>query len=545
MVLRTTSCPLLLRGFWKFLIDDNRESAISVLLICSLFEVTIGQTTSQNFVQTKTYKQTNANPTDAKQVNTTVEYADGLGRPLQTVQAVSSPTGKDVVSFVQYDAYGRQTQQFLPFTATGAGAYQANPDGTQAGFYGSNAPALDASDTGRPWADIGFENAPLNRPVSQRAAGNLSATATTHYGTNGGEVNRYLFQPHANLYATVAQNGTHPAHTLTYVEITDESGRVSRVYQDSDGLTLLKRVYASPDVLDTYYVYDVLNRLRAVLQPEAQGRPLDANTLKHYAFLYRLDYRGRTVTKQVPGADTVQMIYDQYDRLIMTQDGVQRTAAPQRWSFTKYDAQNRPVLTGETTTPPPTNGINRGHHETRLGGAGYTLTQTDPVVSETDLLTVTFYDDYAWGVPTHLTALTTATGQRSVVQGMTTGGRTRMLPALGGTGAWLAHVTYYDAEYRPIQTLRDLHDLGPNAVERSTTTYRYDLAAVAATQHTEQLNLSTGNYTHLQTYTYDHADRLLSIKDSLNTPFGGKGAFTAAHRYTELGLLQTQWLHSA
>src|SRR5688500_6247560 len=50
------------------------------------------------------------------------------------------------------------------------------------------------------------------------------------------------------------------------------------------------------------------------------------------------------IMKQVPGADPVYMVYDARDRLVLTQDGNQRLDS--MWTFTKYDALNRPILTG-------------------------------------------------------------------------------------------------------------------------------------------------------------------------------------------------------
>jgi hypothetical protein len=53
------------------------------------------------------------------------------------------------------------------------------------------------------------------------------------------------------------------------------------------------------------------------------------------------------VTKQVPGARRVLMMYDKWDRLVLTQDGNLR--ASNKWLFTKYDALNRPIVTGSFT----------------------------------------------------------------------------------------------------------------------------------------------------------------------------------------------------
>src|SRR6266851_2529099 len=62
-------------------------------------------------------------------------------------------------------------------------------------------------------------------------------------------------------------------------------------------------------------------------------------------FLYRYDERGRMVMKKVPGADSVLMFYDQWDRIVLTQDSNLR--AGHNFLFTKYDGLNRPVITGQ------------------------------------------------------------------------------------------------------------------------------------------------------------------------------------------------------
>ena len=50
------------------------------------------------------------------------------------------------------------------------------------------------------------------------------------------------------------------------------------------------------------------------------------------------------IGKRVPGADWIYMVYDDRDRLVLTQDGNQRVN--NQWTFTKYDALDRPVSTG-------------------------------------------------------------------------------------------------------------------------------------------------------------------------------------------------------
>ncbi|MBK8786987.1 MAG: hypothetical protein IPN43_10965 [Chitinophagaceae bacterium] len=75
--------------------------------------------------------------TNAEHVRT-ISYADGMGRPIQSIVAAGSPNGKDIVSFNKYDLYGRQPKQYLPFeAATSTGAYNAmgTIEITQSTFY--------------------------------------------------------------------------------------------------------------------------------------------------------------------------------------------------------------------------------------------------------------------------------------------------------------------------------------------------------------------------------------------------------------------------
>ena len=96
--------------------------------------------------------------------------------------------------------------------------------------------------------------------------------------------------------------------------------------------------------LDTYYVYDAKGNLCFVLQPMYQTT---AN-LNLYAFQYRYDNRNHYIWKKLPGAEYISYEYDGVDRLVFSQDGVQRTSS--KWTFYVYDNLNRLVQQGEHTS---------------------------------------------------------------------------------------------------------------------------------------------------------------------------------------------------
>ena len=357
---------------------------------------------------------------------------------------------------------------------------------------------------------------------------------------------RYDFQEHTNLENTVVANGNYINGQLSFVKVTDENGKIAIEFKDKLGQVILKRaVVEGSTFADTYYVYDDLGQLRAVLQPMYQN---ESSTHK-FAFLYRYDDRGRLTEKQVPGAESVEMRYDQYDRLVLSRDGNQRVR--DTWSFTKYDALNRPIVTGEinnSVAPTPLQLLSNGHHET-LTGAGevkYSLTATLPSLSdESGVLNVTYYDNYTnWGALAYADQYSLT--PHTALKGKTTGARSRMLNPDGSYGDFLISTIYYDDNYRPIQTIKQLFGfLGENdPVLRLSIQYKYAVATVIAKER-EQQGTSSSVVSIEKEYGYDHADRLLWVKHQITRDGIAQPQVTlAATDYNELGQLNQKWLHS-
>ncbi len=213
---------------------------------------------------------------------------------------------------------------------------------------------------------------------------------------------------------------------------------------------------------------------------------ISGSVLNGLSFQYRYDHKNRMTHKRVPGADWVYMVYDDRDRLVMTQDGNQRTA--NRWSYTKYDALNRPVITGIYTHGSsidqvamsalisPTNLF-----ETYNGLAateGYTNTVFP--TTGTGALTVTYYDNYdfrSMWQGSYLyedynltesaldTTFTQPDSEFLQVKGRVTGTKVKVLDGgvTGGT-TWLKAVTFYDDKYRVVQSLSDNYKGGTDRI---------------------------------------------------------------------------------
>ncbi len=86
---------------------------------------------------------------------TNYTYYDGLGRPEQSVAAASSPLGFDMVTPMEYDTYGRQSKQYLPYIAsTVNGSYQDTAVSAQGNYY--KATHVNTVKDDNPWSDTDF-----------------------------------------------------------------------------------------------------------------------------------------------------------------------------------------------------------------------------------------------------------------------------------------------------------------------------------------------------------------------------------------------------
>lgn len=330
------------------------------------------------------------NTVDHKTVHVTTQYADGLGRPLQTVSWKNSPSQTDVVAPMVYDEFGREAYKFLPYTSTTTtGALQLNPFTAQAGFYGSTYVTEQPAFTGEGYyySHTNFEASPLNRILQTFAPGNSWAGSEggsaekdvqVQYLTNDANdqvriwtigfsstvttnISSVPVPSSAAVYDAYSASAQTTSQLLKTVTIDERNNQVVE-YKDKEGHVVLKKVQVGSvtatdpytNWLCTYYVYDDLGQLRFVIPPKAVAQikasgnwsTIDATVVKELCFRYEYDARQRMIAKKVPGADWVYMVYDNRDRLVFTQDGNMRSKSPDQWMYTRYDNLNRPVETG-------------------------------------------------------------------------------------------------------------------------------------------------------------------------------------------------------
>ncbi len=507
-------------------------------------------------------------------LNETVQYFDGLGRPYQAIQTQASPAKNDIVSFVIYDEFGRETKQYLPYAAhQNQGNLVADPVREALAFYqgATDGIAIDS----RPFIETIHEASPILRPLMAYGFGqdwknaNRAQIITTKINSESNKVIAWTLNafglPIRNLNNNAAiTNGFYRKGQLVITVKTDEDNRVIKEYKTKDGKVILKEVQAVNSPQETnllhwarsYYIYDKSGQQLFILQPELCKKLAaddtynpSADDLDKFSFQSRFDDQGRLIEKKVPGCGWIYMILDARDRIVLTQDANQRTTG--EWTFTKYDLLNRPVSTGAYINSKGRLSMQQEVDNFYSGGAplfetyisskpgnvmGYD-NRSFPIVFEGSAYhTTNYYDAYDNYVTppgyeydhTLLAGLPAA--KNSYVKGQMTASLVKNL----GTGSWLRTVNYYDDHYRTLQTIKD------NQAGRMTVSNTYDFAGRPLA--TGRIYLKNGATNSIrEQFTYDHAGRLLMTKHAVN---GAPEIILSMNKYNEIGQLTEKNLHS-
>jgi len=368
-------------------------------------------------------------------------------------------------------------------------------------------------------------------------------------------------------------------------------------YKDKLGQVVLKRTYVEDgsdsdtniDVVDTYYVYDDFGLLRYVIPPQAlrnmltgQGNLDDViivngdislsrnesgvnkyvieglgsvtltdgfrftatsgNSLSispeslsnDMCYSYQYDYRRRMIMKKIPGAEPILMVYDNRNRLVLTQDGNQRE--DDNWMYTLYDALNRPLETGLINTTATFESLQQS-----VGSSN------NYVPSGRTIYSNTWYDNYVHGadcIGFDASKDISGTSYMTVVKGQVTGSKERVF----GTDeeSWVTTTNYYDKNYCVIQTQQKLvlKEGSNTTVFSDCISNKYDFVGKVerSVQVHDSDKISTAQ-TIDNEYTYDHAGRLVKVEQSLSGAINKTKTEIANMTYDELGQLKSKTFH--
>ncbi len=250
---------------------------------------------------------------------TTVQYLDGIGRPIQTVEKAYSPNSMDVVKAIEYDKYSRPFKIYEPFESS-----NSNGDYVGSGSWPGSLPYVLTE----------YETSPLNRQISVTPP-NWYPT-TTSYDKNTG----------TNIIA----GETYPANTLRITTVTDPNNHKTLTWSDRKGRTVAVQRIDSSDTYysTTQYAYDTKDRLTKVLVPGS------ISSDSELIYTYSYDERDNILNKKIPDQDAISYLYDVRNLMTYMQDGNMTDQG--RWLHIQYDDYGRAIESGFVTSTPGSGG---------------------------------------------------------------------------------------------------------------------------------------------------------------------------------------------
>lgn len=535
------------------------KNYIIILLCCLTLPIKLlaqNPSTASNFVIETTVR-VPGKTTEAQliglavgQVNKTINYVDGLGRPLQTVNWQGSPDGKDVVKVHHFDAEGRESKVYQPYKSN-HNDLRYNPSAiTDAVNYYQNLPAGQFYNNSYPFSETVFERSPLNRIAEKGAPGASwqpinGRTAKSEYLNNTDQngnykVRHYKAVPTTNLNheRQITDLGWYAANVLTLTILKDENwtagnNNTIEEYKDNNDKLVAVRKWLNGASLTTYYVYDDFENLIYVISPKAEGDngSISNNTLDELCYQYYYDDKMRIIEKKFPGKGWESIVYNNLDQVVFTQD--KKLKNVNAWIFMKYDALGRVILsgkyTGNITRQNLQNAVNahgtmwekRDNSNSNGSGTGYTL-DAYPTTGITHYLTINYYDDYSfYGGSTYAT---TSPNVSYSVRSLPTGNRTFLAD---GSNSYLG-INWYNEDGKLIENIVENHIGG---ADRSVNSYSF---ADELTQTVRNHTSSYDNASISLNYGYDNFGKQKFIKENIdnNSPI-----IIASLDYNDIGQL--------
>jgi RHS repeat-associated protein len=503
-------------------------------------------TDTLNYIATRSPRTAQDNiSTNIDETTTQIGYVDGIGRPVQNLIWKGSPDKtKDIISNTNlFDGAGRNHKTILPTRSDGfLGEFKLDAEKFAKTFYRDTVCRNETL----------FEASPLSRPNQQFGAGQAWRVGTPKpqkffYETTGTiQIPLYTADDNGIIYG----NTYYPNNQLFMTRVQDEKGNEMIEIKDTDGKTIQKRIINDGgELLITHFVYNDLNLLKGVIQPNAY--PLSASLAKTVdnLFFYNYDIRGRIIEKKVPASDLEYFVYDQWDRLVLSQNPLQKTA--NKWSFYKYDVINREILRGEKAyTASDTQAslqilaeANNTRFESKnaTGPIFYSFSSSFPILgyiagnaSTEKIYQINYYDsyDYTNDWATGLDFISGETPHTQItLNGTLTGTKILAKPKLNNNN-WLRTAHYYDFKNRLIQSRKE-HLL---SIDANVFSYEYNFPGELLKKKTTHKKTGKSDLIELVVNTLDHLGRVKYIDHSI----GASTKRIAVYEHDDIGRMITK-----
>ena len=477
-----------------------------------------------NYILERTYTTDNGDNFRAD-----VTYLNGFSQPEQEIALDGAPDGRSLITPVVYDLMKRPDATVnLPFPyQLQNGRYLPDAVQRQREYYAEDS---------HPYETNTFEPGPEGRILSSQKPGAVyrehSKKVSMLYGVNDaseGVVEFSYSRTGSAGIATVTRKGTYGAGTLRYTMTVTEDCDTSYVFTDIFGRTVLQRALSDGVSHDTYYIYDLMDRLVCVIQPEGAAQVGSSFSFGStfsfiHCFTYTYDERGNVIEKQIPGAGKRIMAYDLRNRLILYADAKMMDAG--KYRYTIYDAMDRVVQEGYSSL----NNSIATVRAAQMTNVPLTSFLTDPMVTRT----LSYYDGTV-EPPLTIPGASRADKQEIDFTHCLTLPATEQIfeePHVEGIGLVRGSRTrtktyFYDSKGR-MALMAETDSDG----WKSIYSWKYDFQGNVLRQ-TEEHYKGNAFDSIVTTYTYDNRGRRLTLQRNLN----GTDYAAVTYSYDDLGRL--------
>ena len=475
-----------------------------------------------NYILERTYTTDNGDNFRAD-----VTYLNGFGQPEQEIALDGAPDGRSLITPVVYDLMKRPDATVnLPFPyQLQNGRYLPDAVQRQREYYAGDS---------HPYETNTFESGLEGRRISSQKPGAIyrenSRKVTVEYGVNDGtEGVMDLRYSSAGSVPVIIRDGVYGKDRLRLTMTVTEDCDTSYVFTDIFDKTVLTREVTDGINHDTYYIYDLKDRLVCVIQPEGSAQVGTSFTFSgqfcsNYCFTYTYDERDNVIEKQIPGAGKQVLAYDLRNRQILYADAQMLEAG--KYKYTLYDTMDRVIQEGYSSLSNSIVTVRAA----QMTNVPLTSFLTDPMVTRT----LSYYDGTV-ETPLTIPGASRADKQEIDFTHCLTLPATEQIfeePHVEGIGLVRGSRTrtktyFYDSKGR-MALMAETDSDG----WKSIYSWKYDFQGNVLRQ-TEEHYKGNAFDSIVTTYTYDNRGRRLTLQRNLN----GTDYAAVTYSYDDLGRL--------
>lgn len=509
-------------NFFKASIGSNTNNNVTIdQQNTSTKFLPVEGTTGKNFIKTLTFvKPCYSLESSEGKFNETISYYDDLGRPEQTI-IVNAYNGKDMVSFKDYDEYGRERKKYLPFLLkeeNNNGNYVNNIVDQQLDFYESQYRCKDK----KPYSCDDLDLSPISYRKSTIGVGEM-------WHKNNKRTTHNLQYSSGDFFNE--EDGKYQYGNIRIIEEIDENGNITKQYYDSWGNLIRNENIIGDQTYRTLYIYsDFTGKLIKVIPPKASS-----SNDKNLCYFYSYNREGLMISKTIPGGGKTEYIYDNCKQLVMIQNEKQREES--KYSFIKYDKYGRIILKGTLSSTLEANKIRSLFNDQEIVSEEFDINQakfygytcksypSKIKIKNEDIEEVNWYDTYeylklikeekgklSYKTISSYSSIKLYQADKYFIIGLKTGGVKKNIGDIALNNNFDYFSLYYDSERRLIAQGATNIMGGLNLEFNQYETITNNLLK----NQRITINKNDVILNQIHTYTYDHYQRLINLKIKIN-----------------------------